>query len=205
MRQRATAGNAYDKYGARNPVARRLVGRFARALDELLASADPGSVVDVGCGEGVLTARWADRLSGRRVVGLDRASEPLRAAWDRRARPNLEFRGGDALALPLADGEHDLAAAVEVLEHLHEPERALAELARVARRHLLVSVPREPIWRGANLARGAHVRSLGSTPGHVNRWSPRAFASLVERFGAIEAARLPFPWTVLLVRLPGGV
>ena len=134
---------------------------------------------------------------------MDRASESLRGEWDRRARPNLEFRGGDARALPLADGEHDLAAAVEVLEHLHEPERALAELTRVARRHILVSVPREPIWRAANLTRGAHVRSLGSTPGHVNRWSPGAFASLVERFGTIEAARSPFPWTVLLVRLRG--
>ena len=182
-------------------MAKRVVSRFVRVLDELIAHTDPESVVDVGCGEGVLTARWAERLAGRRIVGLDPGERSLQAGWERRKCPNLEFRGGHALALPFADGELDMAVAVEVLEHLPEPERALAELSRVARRHVLASVPREPIWRAANLARGAHVRSLGNTPGHVNHWSSGAFATLVEPYGRVEAARSPFPWTVLLVRL----
>lgn len=186
-------------------MARRLVGRFARAVDELLDLADPTSVLDVGCGEGVLTARWADRLAGRRIVGVDSGWGALRESWDRRLPSNLELRAGDARSLPFADGELDMAASVEVLEHLGEPERALSELSRVARRHLLVSVPREPIWRAANLARGAHVRSLGNTPGHVNHWSGRGFASLLGPFGTVEAVSSPFPWTVLLVRLHGGV
>lgn len=195
------AGNAYDKYGTGNPVARRLVSRFTLVLDELIATADPESLVDVGCGEGVLTSRWAERLAGRRVVGVDLKDSSLRAEWERHKRSNVELRAGDALALPFADGELDMAAAVEVLEHLREPERALAELARVARRHLLLSVPREPIWRAANLARGAYVRSLGNTLGHVNHWSSGAFASLVEPYGDVVATRSPFPWSVLLVRL----
>ena len=58
-----------------------------------------------------------------------------------------------------------------------DPEATLAEMARVARRHLLVSVPREPLWRGLNMARGAYLRDLGNTPGHVNHWSKRAFVS----------------------------
>ena len=76
----------------------------------------------------------------------------------------------------------------------------MAEMARVASRHLLVSVPREPLWRGLNMARGAYWRSLGNTPGHVNHWSKRGFVSLLSRYGTVEEARSPFPWTMLLVR-----
>src|SRR3712207_8488836 len=45
------------------------------------------------------------------------------------------------------------------------PEHTVAEMARVADGHLLVSVPREPLWRMLNVARGAYVKDLGNTPG----------------------------------------
>jgi 2-polyprenyl-3-methyl-5-hydroxy-6-metoxy-1,4-benzoquinol methylase len=196
-------GNTFDKYGSSNPVVKRLMAGFHSTLDELWAGAAPGSVLDVGCGEGVLTAEWADRLSGTggRVVGIDLDDPKLRAEWEKRWRPNLEFRAEEATRLSFGDGEFDLAAAIEVLEHVPDPEATLAEMARVARGHLLVSVPREPLWRGLNMARGAYLRDLGNTPGHVNHWSKRAFTSLLSRYGAVEQARSPFPWTMLLVRL----
>jgi len=64
-----------------------------------------------------------------------------------------------------------------------------------------VSVPREPLWRGLNMARGAYWRDLGNTPGHVNHWSKRGFVSLLSCVGVVEEVRSPFPWTVVLVRL----
>ena len=194
-------GNTFDKYGSQNPVVRRLMSGVHATLDELWARAAPPSVLDVGCGEGVLTVEWAERLGGGRVVGIDLEDPKLRAEWARRERPNLEFRAEEATRLSFADGEFDLAAAIEVLEHVPEPEATLAEMARVARGHLLVSVPREPLWRGLNMARGAYWRDLGNTPGHVNHWSKRGFVSLLSRHGTVEEARSPFPWTMLLVRL----
>jgi len=194
-------GNTFDKYGSGNPVVRRLMTGFRATLDELFARASPGSVLDVGCGEGVLTCDWADRLGDRRIVGLDLDDPKLHQEWERRSRPNLDFVAADATTLPFTDGEFDLAAAIEVLEHVPDPEATVAEMARVARRHLLVSVPREPIWRALNVARGAYVRDLGNTPGHVNHWSKRAFVSLLSRHGEVEQARSPFPWTMLLVRV----
>jgi SAM-dependent methyltransferase len=194
-------GNTYDKYGSSNPVVKRLMAGFHGALDELWAVAAPESVLDVGCGEGVLTFEWAERLGDGRVVGIDLDDPKLRAEWAERSRPNLEFRVEEATSLSFGDDEFDLAAATEVLEHVPEPEATVAEMARVARRRLLVSVPREPLWRGLNMARGAYLRDFGNTPGHVNHWSKRAFVSLLSRYGTVEEARSPFPWTMALVCL----
>jgi ubiquinone/menaquinone biosynthesis C-methylase UbiE len=194
-------GNTYDKYGSTNPVVRRLMGGFNAALDELWTRAAPRSILDIGCGEGVLTVEWAERLGDGRVVGTDLDDPKLRAEWEKRSRPNLEFRVEDATSMSFADDEFDIACAIEVLEHVPDPERTLSEMARVASGHLLVSVPREPLWRTLNMARGAYLRDLGNTPGHVNHWSKRAFTSLLSRYGTVEEARSPFPWTMVLVGL----
>ncbi len=194
-------GNTFDKYGSTNPVVRRLMAGFQGALDELFERAAPTSVLDVGCGEGVLSAQWANRLGDGPVVGVDLEDPELEAQWALRARANLEFRPMRAEQLQFADDEFDLVAATEVLEHVPDPEVVLGEMARVARAHLLVSVPREPVWRVLNLARGAYVRELGNTPGHLNHWTRGAFEALLGRFGEVDQTRSPFPWMMLLVRV----
>jgi 2-polyprenyl-3-methyl-5-hydroxy-6-metoxy-1,4-benzoquinol methylase len=194
-------GNAFDKYGSSNPVVRRLMSGFERTLDELMERAAPASILDVGCGEGVLTFQWAQQLGSGKVLGLDLEDPKLEAEWASRSRENLEFRTFAGGSLPVSDDEVDLAAAIEVLEHVPDPARTLAEMARVAREHLLVSVPREPLWRGLNVARGAYLRQRGNTPGHVNHWSKPGFVELLRAYGEVLEARSPFPWTILLVAI----
>jgi 2-polyprenyl-3-methyl-5-hydroxy-6-metoxy-1,4-benzoquinol methylase len=201
-REGTVTGNTYDKYGSTNPVVKRLMAGFEGQLDELFTRAAPGSLLDVGCGEGVLTERWARRIGGR-VVGIDLDDPQLHAQWAQRSAPNLEYRVMKAERLPFADDEFDAATAIEVLEHVPDPAHTVAEMARVAHRHLLVSVPREPVWRAVNMARGAYLKDLGNTPGHVNHWSKRSFVQLLSRHGEVVEARSPFPWTMLLVRVGG--
>jgi 2-polyprenyl-3-methyl-5-hydroxy-6-metoxy-1,4-benzoquinol methylase len=200
-RDGVVTGNTYDKYGSGNPLVRRMMDGFEAALDELLERAGPASLLDVGCGEGVLVQRLAERLHPRRVVGVDLEEASIQDGWARHGAPNLEYRTAEADTLPFAEGEFDLVSAIEVLEHVPDPERTLAEMRRCAARHLLVSVPREPLWRALNVARGAYWRQLGNTPGHLNHWSRRAFVRLLAGHGEVVEVRSPPPWTMLLVRL----
>jgi 2-polyprenyl-3-methyl-5-hydroxy-6-metoxy-1,4-benzoquinol methylase len=194
-------GNTYDKYGSTNPVVKRLMSNFESTLESLWEQASPESILDVGCGEGVLTEQWADKLGGGRIVGIDLDDPKLKAEWDKRQRANLEYRVEDATNLSFADDEFDMATAIEVLEHVPDPVRTVAEMARVARSWVLVSVPREPLWRGLNMARGAYLKDLGNTPGHINHWSKRSFVSMLSQHGTVQEVRSPFPWTMVLVRV----
>ncbi len=198
-------GNTYDKYGSTNPVVKRLMANFERTLAELFAMSDPKSLLDVGCGEGVLVHEWAKQIAPARVVGLDLEEASIQAGWAQRQADNLEYKIMDVSqkGLPFADDEFDVATAIEVLEHVPDPAHTVAEMARVASRWLLVSVPREPLWRGLNIARGAYIKELGNTPGHINHWSKSSFVKLLSQHGEVVQARSPFPWTMLLVRLGG--
>ncbi|MDO9357025.1 MAG: class I SAM-dependent methyltransferase [Solirubrobacteraceae bacterium] len=196
-------GNTYDKYNTTNPVAKRLQAGFERDLRDLFTQAAPTSLLDVGCGEAEHTHKWAVAMGDKRVVGIDLEDATLQEFWKTRTAPNLEYKILKAENMPFADDEFDVATAIEVLEHVPDPAHTIREMARVAKRHLLVSVPREPIWRAVNMARGAYIKDLGNTPGHLNHWSKRAFIAELSKVGTVQEARSPFPWTMLLVRVHG--
>jgi ubiquinone/menaquinone biosynthesis C-methylase UbiE len=192
------AGNTYDKYASTNPVEQRMMRGFFAALDGMLDTAaregDPATIVEVGAGEGKITARLAERFPHATITGLDLPDDDLAAEWGDSTPPMLF---GDATRLPFADASVDLVVGLEVLEHIPSPERALADIARVCRGMVIVSVPREPIWRIGNMARGRYFRSLGNTPGHINHWSARSFERFVATRLSIEHTARPLPWTMV--------
>ena len=195
------AGNVYDKYGTRNPIARLLMQGFERAMCELLSRVGRvGSVLEVGCGEGHLTARLARLFPEARVVGSDLSPEIIALA--RREHPELEFRVGSA-SHDVAPGAYDLVVASELLEHVEDPQCVLRAVARAARHHVFVSVPREPLWRVLNVMRGRYLRDLGNTPGHVQHWSRGAFERLLCSELEVVAVRCPLPWTLALCQPTG--
>ncbi|MGK2946966.1 MAG: class I SAM-dependent methyltransferase [Acidimicrobiales bacterium] len=187
-------GNTYDKYASRNPVERRLMGAFFARLDACLPATPPRSILEVGMGEGEVAERVRERFPDARFVGIDLPDPELGDHWRERT---LSGTFADITTLPFPDASFDLVLAIEVLEHVDDPDGALRELARVATGALVLSVPREPIWRAANMARGKYLGSLGNTPGHINHWSKKGFEQLVaRRFGVREVAT-PFPWTMV--------
>lgn len=194
------AGNLYDKYGTRNPIARRLMRGFLAAVEELVQRSGATDLHEVGCGEGLLALELARR--GRRVRGSDfsqRIVEIARAnARDRGLDVGFEVAGIEALVPERHAAE--LVVCCEVIEHLSDPDAGLRTLAALASPYLLVSVPREPLWRILNLARGRYWSAAGNTPGHLQHWSRRGFLRFLERRVEVLEVRSPLPWTVALCR-----
>jgi len=194
------AGNYYDKYRTRNPIARWLMQGFLSGFDRLSNSIPPGPVLEVGCGEGELSMRLAAR--GHRVRGCDVSADVIDEARGRARSAGLavEFWQCDIQDLTEQDAA-PLVICCEVLEHLLDPQAGLERLALLARPWLIVSVPREPLWRAMNMARGKYLGQLGNTPGHLNHWGRGAFLSqLGERFDIVETAS-PVPWTMALCKV----
>src|SRR3954471_10736836 len=105
------------------PITTRLVGPLLDA-----AEVDRGArVLDVASGPGYVAAAAAER--GAVVTGVDIAEGMISLA--RRLHPQLDFRLGNAEALPVADASFDAVVANFVLLHVGRPERAAAEFARV--------------------------------------------------------------------------
>jgi ubiquinone/menaquinone biosynthesis C-methylase UbiE len=198
-------GNHAQKYTARNPAIRWLTQRWVANLDRVFGqvAADPagrpGRSLEVGCGEGVVAAKMHRRFG--EVVALDLPDAGLRADWRRHRGPR--FLHADAQALPFDDDRFEVVVAAEVLEHLPDPARGLAEMARVGRRHLVLSVPQEPVFRSCNLLAGRYLRELGNTPGHLNHWSRRGFVRFVAQVAEVREVTSPFPWTTIWATLPG--
>ena len=105
-------------------------------LERLLADVRSTDVLDVGCGRGLL----ADRLShANKVTACDiLVSESLERAF-----PDVTFRQANIESLPFADNEFDTVVCTHTLEHVQNLQQALGELRRVARRHLIIVVPRQ--------------------------------------------------------------
>jgi 2-polyprenyl-3-methyl-5-hydroxy-6-metoxy-1,4-benzoquinol methylase len=195
------AGNFENKYESRNPIARHLMQGFLDAVTELVSNTGCQRALEVGCGEGKL-AIHLKRSLGIDIRGTDFSPQILEQARANALRSgvNVPFEVLD-LNQPGADTPMaELVVCCEVLEHLPDPEAALRRLATTAERALVLSVPREPLWRALNVLRGKYWRDLGNTPGHLQHWSQRTFIELLNRHLDVVEVRAPLPWTVVLAK-----
>jgi len=132
-KRKARSGEYFDAVAAEWDRIRR--DYIEDALPFLLAGdlLRPGSVaVDVGTGTGEVLLALA--RAGVRVIGVDSSDRMLAACRARLAAAGVEgveLRRGDAEALPLVDGECDIAFSSMLLHHLGDPAKGVREMARV--------------------------------------------------------------------------
>ena len=148
-------------------VAARQDARAARLAEEVRDFVRPRGderALDVGTGVGALAFALAPLV--RDVVGLDPVPELLELARQR-TLPNTEFVEGDGAALPFPDAAFDLTGTHRTLHHVAEPDRVVAELARVTRPsgHVLVVDQLAPDDAGA--AAALHEFEAVRDPSHT--------------------------------------
>lgn len=144
-----------------------------------------GSALDIACGSGRLTFELA-QLAGPsgRVVGLDFSAQMLAVA--RRSHPDLELVEGDALALPFPAAEFEAATMAFGLRNLADPERGLREMARVARRLVVLEFLRPP----GGLVGFGYRAYLGGVLPRIGGWlsgDPAAYRYLAETVGGYRS------------------
>ena len=193
------------KYQSPNRLKRRLVRRMQDRIIELAAECCAGSgtprILDAGCGEGLNAMLLEKRLPGARIVLLDASEDALDYARTL-CSEKCDFQCGSVTELPFPDGSFDLVMCTEVLEHLEQPETALAELLRVSSGHVLISVPHEPWFCAGNLLALQNVKRLGNPPDHLNHWTSGSFHRWIRRHisGWTPVFYRSFPWLITLLR-----
>ncbi|MFN3389369.1 MAG: class I SAM-dependent methyltransferase [Allosphingosinicella sp.] len=129
--------------------------------DRILADVAGESVLDAGCGRGWLAERIARAFPEARVVGADMVP-PVRQD----PPPNLRFVEGWAGRLPFGDASFDTVVCTHTLEHILDLDAALEELRRIARRRLILVVPRE---REAKYPLNLHLHFFPYAHSFLNR------------------------------------
>ncbi len=191
-------GNYYNKYGTKNPIERYLVNRYHKTLKEILLSIDPHKILDIGCGEGFITNQLR-LITSKEVIGMEIGKEVLLKAI--KAYPNISFIQGSTYKIPFDDNSFELITALELLEHLEESKTAIRDMKRVCSKWLILSIPLEPLWSVLNIVRFKYLGSFGNTPGHINKWSLKAFLAILGDDFEIIAIKKPLPWIMVLCRV----
>ena len=194
------AGNYYDKYGSQNPIVRHLMAGFLAAFDRLVAQTKVTHAHEIGCGEGKLAVHMCGL--GLQVRACDISTEIVEQARATalQAGKKVQFSPKSVYDLRPPGDSAELVVCCEVLEHIADPAAALEIFASIADPYLIVSVPREPLWRILNMFRLKYMRQAGNTPGHVQHWSKPAFISLLKQRFDVLAVETPLPWTMALCR-----
>jgi SAM-dependent methyltransferase len=182
-----------QKHESNNPVQRALIAHFMGRVCDLVSARSPRSILEIGCGEGYVLQALRKRGVRCPMRGIDLSES---AIADARARVP------DAAALAQSGERYDVVLMVEVLEHLPDPARMLSIVSRLAERHVVLSVPWEPFFRGLNFCRGKHLAAFGNDPEHIQHWGRGGFSRFVSEHFVIQDAPLVFPWTLVAAAVP---
>lgn len=167
--------------------------RRIRMFQQMIPS-DVERIVDVGCGDGAITNRLAEHWD---VTGVDLSAAAL-------AYLETAALQASATELPLPDKSFDLVLSSEMLEHLPDStyREAIAEMQRVSRRYLLISVPyREDL--DSRTVRCPACGWRGHVWGHRRRFTAESLMADLDGFELIESRvfgpRQEPPWPRWLI------
>lgn len=182
------AGDAYDHYwktlGYKLDTKKTELDRAAVVVSTI--PPDTKNILEVGCGDGLII----DRVKCAEKMGMDISA----AAIERVRAPAVV---GSASHIPFDDARWDTVVASEVLEHIRDDEynESVAEIARVARRYIVVTVPnRENLQQ--SLTRCPRCGRTYNASNHVRAYQPESMSTLFPGFQLIECSEFGHPYRV---------
>lgn len=185
------------EYYSKNVAVRWLFGRRLAVASGYVASVGPKRLLDVGCGDGSFIARLAaDRVAVPELHAIDMnpAVTGLAARF-----PECRFSARDLMNTGFADTQFDALVSLDVLEHIKELDRALAELCRILAPggHLVTSEPVEStLYKSLRfMLKGTYSQESGPGAG-VHYWNARQIDGIVQRTGFKKrrSTIVPFPF-----------
>lgn len=170
--------------------------RVRLALKLFSAAQTPSSVLDVGCGDGYLCSVFLGKGINK-ITGVDFSSKRIEFA--KKTFPGINFMEGSAYSLPVEDNSFDLVTAIEILEHLEKPGDAIAELKRVAKRHIIATVPDSQVLQQIVCP---HCLKTFKLDGHLNSFNEASLKRIFEEANLNILKLKKYTFTSFLDRVP---
>lgn len=193
----------FQKYYPQNPLKKYFLDNFLKKLQFLATENRPASILDLGCGEGVVMNYLRESLPQSYFVGIDISAPALEIAQS--LNPDAEFHKISLYDLsPLYKKRFDLVLCLETLEHLQEPDRALNQITRVSTKEVIISVPDEPLFSLLaviyNLPTLSWEKISQRDLGHVQHFSMASLKKLVNEHLRVVSTYRPPPWLLIKTR-----
>ena len=190
------AENFSDKYLKSNFIIKKLIENFYESIKDIFFEIEVDKILEVGCGSGFSTQYLREFLKDKNFEASEYGADLVKEAQKR--NPGVKIQQESIYELKRDSNSFDLIVALEVLEHLQDPESALRELHRVTSKYCLISVPQEPLWRILNICRFEYLKDLGNSPGHLQHWSKKQFSKFVSNYFKVEKMKTSLPWLIIL-------
>lgn len=166
-------------------------------ISSVVQQLSPRKILDVGCGDGRLARAIRAICPDAVIHGCDLSTVALARSegLDRQYSVDLNYE-----VLPDPSESFDLVIASEVIEHVIQPDRVLAELTRVLRQggHVLLTVPNVAFWRFRVQALCGHVPSVTADDRHLHSFNASILEQLVRKAGlqvvSVTGLRQRFNW-----------
>ena len=188
----------FEKHTNQNPISKFFLDNFSKVLIESITPLKPQSILDVGAGEGFVLEKLRKNKIGKKLEGIEYMDEAI--ALGKKTNPLVKIKKGDIYKLPYKDNAFELIICTEVMEHLEDPKMALAELKRVTSKHIILSVPNEPLFTIQRFLRGKNMMKLGDHPEHIQHWNSETFRAFVEDQLTVKEVKTPLPWTMVIAK-----
>jgi len=152
-------------------------------LHYLLKQLTKGSVLEIGSGSGRILSSIHERNPNLKLTGVDISKEQVRIA--KRDNPGITFVVGDAEKLPFKADTFDAVIFLDVIEHVHHPDKLLREAYRVCKPggilHGMSPCEDHGIYKLSTFLLGWHIKE--KTAGHIQRYTRTGLVQRVQKAG----------------------